>query len=42
MEKNAITSAYNVARDKKFKDIFEWEVWEWVDRVVDDLRPRKI
>jgi hypothetical protein len=42
MEKNAITSAYNVARDKKFEDIFEWEVWEWVDKVVDDLRPRKI
>ncbi|KAB2099951.1 hypothetical protein AG0111_0g11804 [Alternaria gaisen] len=42
MEKNAITTAYNVARDKKFDDLFEFELWDWVDRVVDDLKPRKV
>jgi hypothetical protein len=42
MEKNAITAAYNVARDKKFVDLVEYEVWDWVDRVVDDLKPRKV
>jgi hypothetical protein len=42
MEKNAITAAYNVARDKKFDDLFEFEVWQWVDGVVNDLKPRKV
>ncbi|KAF1934699.1 hypothetical protein EJ02DRAFT_471706, partial [Clathrospora elynae] len=42
MEKNAITAAYNVVRDKKFDNIFEFEVWQWVDRFVNDLKPRKV
>jgi hypothetical protein len=28
IEKNAITTAYNVARDKKFDDLFEFELWD--------------
>ena len=42
MEKNAMTTAYNVARDKKFNDLFKFELWDWVDRVVDNLKPCKV
>ncbi|RAQ98571.1 hypothetical protein DDE82_009126 [Stemphylium lycopersici] len=28
IEKNAISTAYNVARDKKFNDLFEFELWD--------------
>jgi hypothetical protein len=34
LEKNAIASAYDTARDKH-------SVWSWVDGVIDDLKPRR-
>lgn len=41
MEKNAVASACDYERNRRFDSLDEDDIWEWVDRVIDDLKPRK-
>jgi hypothetical protein len=42
MEKNAIASACDYERNRRFGELNEVKVWQWVDRVIHDLKPRKV
>lgn len=42
MEKNAISAAYDSQRNVRFWGVDEHAVWDWVDGVVEELRPRQV